>query len=346
MLNNLTLADWDRMPPQDRRALAKRLARELPGGFTLRSLRFHKLGPQRHPVALYDFEGSSFALIPGGKARLGFDPDGWEPTRKEQESWQDTVESYGIERTLREHVAAATLRPRKVRLRPFLMETEAGEVGWEPIPANDPEVQEIVRQYFRRRTSRPNQVQIDNGESTVRVRRGPDGTISAHRAEAGTHRKLAACLARTGFRFPTSNEWEYACGAGAETLFRWGDYAPCDRYPTDTSPEEAAWRRQWVLSGGKRKRPPGGFPADWDLHHRPNAFGIVIASDPYKMELVAEPNMTRGGDGGSLICGGAGFFIGWLTLATAYFEDHACRRNSKEPVDPEYTIGRRVLPLG
>jgi hypothetical protein len=25
-----------------------------------------------------------------------------------------------------------------------------------------------------------------------------------------------------------------------------------------------------------------------------------------------------GGDGGGVVCGGAGFFLGWLTIATAY----------------------------
>jgi len=55
--------------------------------------------------------------------------------------------------------------------------------------------------------------------------------------------------------------------------------------------------------------------------------------------------MTRGGDGGCMICGGAGFFVGWLTLATAYFEPHACQRDPAEPISPGYTIGRRVLPL-
>jgi hypothetical protein len=345
MVDDLTLDKWEQMSPKERRALAKRLERELPDGFAFRSLRSCQLGDQKHPVAVYEFEGASFALIPGGSARLGYDPDRpWEPTPQEQESWQDTAEEYGIRRSLRKHIAEVTLRPRVVSLRPFLMETVAGEVGWEAIPVDDPEVKEIVREHFRKKSA-PTEVHMCRGDSTIRVRRDQDGTLSAHRVDACTHKQLAAWLAKGGFRFPTSDEWEYACGAGADTLFRWGDHVPCDRYPTDVSPEEAAWRRQWVLSGGKLKPPAGGFTANWDLHRRPNAFGIVIASDPYKFELVAEPTITRGGDGGCTICGGAGFLVGWLTLATAYFEDHYCKRKAKEPVDSGYTVGRRVLPL-
>jgi hypothetical protein len=152
-------------------------------------------------------------------------------------------------------------------------------------------------------------------------------------------------LADATFRFPTSDEWEYACGAGASTLFRWGDHVPCDRYPTDVSPAEAAWRRLWVFSGGKLERPAEGFASDWEFHRQPNAFGLQMASDPYKYELLAEPGIFRGGDGGATICGGAGFFAGWLTLATAYFEEYACGYDPAEPLMPGFTIGRRVLEL-
>src|SRR5262245_53612135 len=139
MPDDLTFDRWDRMAPKERVALARRLAGELPGGFTLRSVRLCRLGGQKHYVATYEFEGASFALIAGGKVTLGHDPDRpWEPTQEELESWQGTAEEYGIERTLREHVAAATLKPRTVRLRPFLMETTAGEVGWEPASPEDP----------------------------------------------------------------------------------------------------------------------------------------------------------------------------------------------------------------
>lgn len=342
----MTLDKWDGLTPKEHTAFAKDLARQLPDGFTFKSIRAFSLGEQKHQVAQLAFDGATFAFIPGGRVTLGYYADRpWEPTPDELESWESTAAEYGIRRTLRRHIAEVTLRPRKVSLRPFLIETTAAEVGWDPIPLDDPGANVIVREHFRQKDKRARHVTEHRGDSVLRVRRTEDGTLIAERADKSTHGQLNDRLARAGFRFPTSDEWEYACGAGARTLFRWGDHVPCDRYPTDISPEEAEWRRRWVLSRGRLKRPPGGFQSDWDLHRRPNAFGISIASDPYKYELVAEPGVTRGGDGGCTICGGAGFFVGWLTLATPYFEAHSCRRPKTEPILVGYTVGRRVLPL-
>ena len=46
------------------------------------------------------------------------------------------------------------------------------------------------------------------------------------------------------------------------------------------------------------------------------------------------------------LCGGAGFFMGWLTLATAYFEAGLFQQHSiDEIIALGCTVGRRVLPL-
>ncbi len=217
------------------------------------------------------------------------------------------------------------------------METIADEVGWVPTAKDRPEVKAILRDHAPRRS-----IEVTDRDGSIRVQRHLDGSITADRSLIQTHADLSAQLAANGFRFPTSDEWEYACGAGASTLFRWGDHPPCDRYPTDISPAEADWRREWVFSGGTLERPPGGFTSDWDEHRQHNAFGLQIAANPYKCELVAEADITRAGDGGVTICGGAGFLFGWLPLATAYAEPAVCQRDPMESILPDYTIGRRV----
>ncbi|MFE7502624.1 hypothetical protein ACFU6O_26335 [Streptomyces albidoflavus] len=97
-------------------------------------------------------------------------------------------------------------------------------------------------------------------------------------------------LAAEGLRMPSSDEWEHACGAGADTLFRWGDTCPLDRVP---------------------------YGDDSGPHQQPNAFGLRIAHDTYDAELTSEPGAVHGGDGGESVCGGYGAVLAWLPLATA-----------------------------
>jgi len=157
---------------------------------------------------------------------------------------------------------------------------------------------------------------------TLRPRRVEMPTLLVETTAAWLGMGSHALLAAQGFRHPTSDEWEYLCGCGSPTLFRWGDHVPCDRYPVDHD-----------------VRPK------WNAHIEANTLGLQIASNPYDCELTAEIGVTRGGDGGGMICGGAGFYIGWLTLATAYFEDHACRHDPNDQIFSRYTVGRRVLEL-
>ncbi|MFD9597103.1 hypothetical protein ACFWA9_30720 [Kitasatospora sp. NPDC059973] len=101
---------------------------------------------------------------------------------------------------------------------------------------------------------------------------------------------MPAVLAARGLRMPSADEWEHACGAGATTLFRWGDDCPLDRIP--------------------HGEPDGP-------QSRPNAFGLRIAYDTYRTEVSSDTASVHGGDGGESVCGGYGFLLGWLPLATA-----------------------------
>ena len=105
----------------------------------------------------------------------------------------------------------------------------------------------------------------------------------------GTPADMPAALAERGLRMPTADEWEHACGAGAGTLFRWGDHCPLDRIP-------------YGASGPQREL---------------SALGLHIAYDTYSVELTSDVTAVHGGDGGESVCGGYGTVLAWLPLATA-----------------------------
>lgn len=142
-----------------------------------------------------------------------------------------------------------------------------------------------------------------------------DDLLTADDEDDEGHSMILAALARHGVRPPTPDEWEHACGAGATTLFRWGD-----DYPDG--------------------EPYGDVP----LIQEPSYFGLVIADDPYRAEFTTEPTVFCGGDGGAALCGGYGEFLAWITLATAYRDRYLHEAVYEGGLEGETPV-RPVLPL-
>ena len=316
------------------RAFCEEIEAKLPLPVTFKGLRFNRYAQRRFRLACFEYDGAAFSLLPGGELRLGFDPDHFTPTAAQAESYLDSAVEQKIEMDLRRYLRSVTTSPRRVTLAPLLVETRPGEIGLEPISPDRPE----VRPLFDHFPDGNGELHAD--DVVLRIERRKDGSISTWRVVLPPHRQIVSDLEAQGCRLLTSDEWEYACGAGAKTLFRWGDFFPCDRYPTDNTPAERRRATIWALSGGTVPFKPD--VPDWTLHIVPNLFGLEIAQTPYAWEAVAEEQLVRGGDGGVNICGGVGFFMGWLPLASAYC-DPRIKDWIKEGIRPNYL--RRVIPL-
>jgi formylglycine-generating enzyme required for sulfatase activity len=136
--------------------------------------------------------------------------------------------------------------------------------------------------------------------------------------EEVSHQDEVDRLAFRGQRLLSPEEWEYACGAGASTLFRWGDVQP-------------SGRPHMAVSGP---------------HLLTNAFGLDIGQNPFQDERTADPDAVRGGDGGRMACGNLGDFVEWLTLATA-FRDPYYEAWLKEPGNSvDKMMVRAAIPIG
>ncbi|MEQ9319694.1 MAG: hypothetical protein RIF41_11090 [Polyangiaceae bacterium] len=312
------------------RAFCEHLVERLPAGFTFERI--------VDGIALYRYADRAFVYVPGGEVELGFDPSGWTPNDDELASYADSASEYGLDSSIHAHLAHVLTKPRRARIASLMVEVETQEPGW--IAIDEAQARERMGDSF------------DEREGDVTVYRGGEQTqayedahgVRRYRASSGsTHADIVRSI--EPFRLPTSDEWEHLCGGGARTLFRWGDHAPCDLYPTDVSRDEAAWRRAWVMSMGKLERPAEGFEHTYRMHTAYNGHGLAISGNPYHAELTADPAVRRGGDGGCAICGGSGFFLGWLTLATAYYEPELMSHDPADPIDGHYARMRRVLTV-
>ncbi|GAA2363139.1 hypothetical protein [Dactylosporangium salmoneum] len=288
---------WTALSDAGAEALAARIADRL-GAASVR-VRPHEYAGRRNRIAVFDLGGEPFALVPGGRARVGYDAVRFVPTADQVDSYRESVEEYGIPLSIHEYVDAYTSPARTVEVPALLVSVEAVQAGLTEVAPDDPAVARRVEQL--RSTAgatggdMPRQV---TWHGFGRALLGPDGTVhAAWRFGRPTHGGEVARLAAIGQRLLTPDEWEYACGAGAASLFRWGDACPAG---------------------------PDPYSAASGPHREPNLFGLLIGQDPYRDERTADPAVVCGGDGGGMVCGGAGEFVSWLTVATAYRDpDHA-----------------------
>lgn len=333
-LADLQVSDWTAFDENEASGYCADLAAALPLPVTFKEIRDHGYAGRSFRLALFEHDGATFSLLPGGEVRLGFDPEDLRLTEEQEASYRESAEELQIGLDLRGFIDSVTTAPRLVQVEPLLVEVRVRETGLEPISPETPEVKRLLKDHPA------GNAELHADDVITRINRRQDGSIAAWRIIRPPHSEIVSDLEAQGCRLLTGDEWEYACGAEARTLFRWGDFFPCDRYPTDSTPEERRRATLWALSAGRIPFVPD--EPDWTLHLEPNLFGLEIAQSPYDWETVAEERSVRGGDGGVNICGGVGFFMGWLPLASAY-----CDPNfdvwMEEGIRPNFV--RRVVPL-
>lgn len=309
----LTAAHWLDRTDEEAAGIAQEIADR--NEMRLVVLRWHRYAGRTHRVALFERAGLAFALVPGGRPVLGYDGGRFRPTPTQAASYAESAEEWGLP-SLAEFLAGVTSPVRRVELPALLVAVEAMEPCASDLDANDPRVRALVAKAGGGRRGGIKTFQPDGG---VEVQFDADGQVSRARTIVQvSYADAVDRVARLGLRLSTPEEWEYACGAGAETLFRWGEGTPESGYPYD-----------------HRAGP----------HREPNLWGLAIGQDPYRQEWTSTRTIVCGGDGGAATCGGTGFFVGWVTIATAYREpEFGAWLNSEDAYVDELLV-RPVIDL-
>ena len=112
---------------------------------------------------------------------------------------------------------------------PLLVSVTAIEAGLVPVPPGHPKITRLLANLLnqeRWRSAAPKGIEV---HMQARVTLNRDWTISgAWLLETPSYGQVVNELAEAGQRLLIPDEWEHACGAGAATLFRWGDDCPPD----------------------------------------------------------------------------------------------------------------------
>jgi hypothetical protein len=321
----MELQEWQKLTDAQKSSYSEELAANLPQPIIFRGLQHYHYSDRELYVALFEYRGALFSLIPGGEVQLGYEARNFCPADEQIESFQRSAEEYGFDRDIHSYLESVTTPPRKVIVPPLIVEIKPAKIGFEPITLEELKIQNLLKDNPDCPVASIVNCSDLKPDSSNGFKRCQDGSIAAWQIMRKTYEDIQAELAAEGLRLLTFDEWEYACGAGSTTLFRWGDFCPGDCYPGNCYPTDDR--------------------SDWKLHLQPNLFGLHIAQDPYDREIINQKQIFRGGDGGCAICGGYGFFVGWLTLATAYGEADALWYSAEDLKNISGNIMRRVIPL-
>ena len=270
---DLSAARWQELSDEAAANVARAIARE--NQAELVEVRDHPYAGLSRRIAVFERDAMRFSLVPAGGAVLGYDGGRFVPSPEQAASYARSADEYGLP-PVAELVDSVTSPERPADLPAMLVGTEALEPSLADVAADDPRV---LAACGHARPGSPG-VTVYGREGTVKVEFDEAGQVRRARvAEGVSFRAALGAAASLGVRPATPDEWEYACGAGACTLFRWGDDSPGDCYPD--------------------KRTPGP-------QLEPNAWGLTIGQDPYRHEWTAEPGVVCGGDGEAWCAAGAG----------------------------------------
>ena len=277
MNENLFRPQFDTLKLSDKLWLMQTLGARY--GLAFKELYAFSRWGQSCTTGIFEKGGREFVFVPGDTVTLGWESFAQGMDKASQEELADFFAEIEYEGTAEEFLRQGMTPVRQATIGPMFVGRKPEEIGWESVPMNDK---------WAGRDGRSFEI-----HETVRFERHGD-SWRAWLCHPMTYPEFQRSLLwELAASLPTPDEWAYLCGGGCRTLFPWGDGLDYSLHLHHYESEEEQ-----------------GKPYDME---QPNFFGLSIAYDPYKRELVDGKTLTTcGGDGGCNICGGMGPLLGYL----------------------------------
>ena len=299
-MKNLYNNIYSKLPEEKKKEILENLAKK----YNIEVLRFETFTKYSKSTftAIFKYKESEFVFVPGDKVVLGY--EGYPKNLSNESLEQLKYFSENPNEFLEEYIKNNFSKIREVTIKPMLVERKLQIVGWRK--SNLEELKdydvELLDEYNKFKSEDYNRLTLDETARFTKI----ENNIEIELYDNITYDELCHNLKDEDFSLPNLDEWEYLCGGGCRTLFPWGN--------------DIDYNMNLLHYSKKRDN-------KYDLEE-PNFFGLSIAYDPYKMEIIeTDELMYKGGDGGCNICGGSGMFLGYLPCSPYY---------NPEPIEDEY----------
>lgn len=315
-MKNLYNNIYSVLPEEKKKEILENLAKK----YNMEVLRFETFTKYSKSTftAIFKYKESEFVFVPGDTITLGY--EGLPKNLSDESLEQLRYFSENPYEFLEEYIKDNLSKVREITIKPMLVERRLQIIGWKK--SNLEELKnfdnELIEEYNNFKSADYNSLTLDE---TARFTKIKNGDIEIELYDSITYDELCENLKDDGFSLPSLNEWEYLCGGGCRTLFPWGD--------------DIDYNMNLLYYTEKANK--------YDLEE-PNFFGLSIAYDPYKMEIIEANELTfKGGDGGCNVCGGFGEFLGYLPCSPYY--NQKTIDYDEEELDGDFNFYRRIVRI-
>jgi len=313
-MENLYNEAYSLLPMEEKKEILENLAKK----YNMELLRFETFSKYSKSTftAIFKYKESEFVFVPGDTVTLGY--EGLPKNLSDESLDQLKYFSKNPNEFLEEYIRDNFSKVRKATIKPMLVERDLQTVAWRK--SNLEELKDfdsdLLKDYNEFKSSNYNRLTLDETARFTKV--GNDIEIELY--DDISYEELCENLKDEGFSLANLDEWEYLCGGGCRTLFPWGD---------DIDYNMNLF--YYTKKGNK-----------YDLEE-PNFFGLSIAYDPYKMEIIDNKSFSKGGDGGCNVCGGFGEFLGYLSCSP-YFNQVI--DYEEEYLNGDFNFYHRIIRIG